>query len=51
MIDESWVGEDHVEYCIALTASRFGYFYSTEDLHDIAAISFRLYADGREEDI
>ena len=47
MLDKTLVGEDKVDYCITLVASRFSYLHNTSDLHDIAATRGRLYEDVR----
>ena len=48
MLDKAKRGEDQVEYCITLKASMFSDLHPTTDLHGIASIRGRFYADGRE---
>ena len=48
MLDKSKRGEDQAEYCITLKARMFSDLHPTTDLHGIASIRGRFYADGRE---
>ena len=48
MLEESYKREDQVEYCITLAVSRFSDLHPTENIHNIAAIRGRFYANDRE---